>query len=89
MYRASVVIPSHNRAPLLARTLEALAAQDLPRHHYEVIVAADACTDGTVRVVRDYSQHAPYRLRVVPQEARCASVARNCGAQLAEGATLI
>ena len=89
MYQASVIIPSHNRAALLHRTLDALANQDFPRDEFEVIVAADACTDETLRVVQDYSKRAPYRLRGAAHNANCASTTRNFGARLAEGTTLI
>jgi glycosyltransferase involved in cell wall biosynthesis len=89
MYRASVIIPSHQRAVLLPRTLNALARQDFPYDQFEVIVAADACTDSTVEVVQDYSTRAPYRLRVVAHHLKSASATRNFGARHAEGATFI
>ncbi len=86
---ASVIIPSHQRAALLPRSLDALACQDFPYDQFEVIVAADACTDQTIQVVQEYARHAPFRLRVVSHERKSASATRNFGAGHAEGTTLI
>jgi len=89
MPRASIIIPSHQRAGLLPRTLDALATQTCPATEYEVIIAADACTDDTVRVVTEYASNAPFRLRVVNHEARSAAATRNLGAGHAAGNILI
>jgi glycosyltransferase involved in cell wall biosynthesis len=86
---ASVIVPTHQRAALLPRALDALSCQDFPFDQFEVIVAADACTDQTVQVVQDYSSRAPYRLRVVVHQRRSASATRNFGAEYAKGSTLI
>src|SRR4051812_25070590 len=43
---ASVVIPSHNRASSLSRTIEAICTQQTTRS-FEVIVALDDCTDSS------------------------------------------
>lgn len=83
----SVVIPSHNREQLLLRTLETLAAQDLPADRFEVIVALDACTDGSEAAVtaRDW----PFALRLVPVTARNAAMTRNAGAAAARGQRIV
>jgi glycosyltransferase involved in cell wall biosynthesis len=49
--RVSVVVPAHNATGTLARTLAALAAQDLDGP-FEVIVVDDASDDGTAAVAR-------------------------------------
>ncbi len=54
----SIVIPTHNRKEDLRRTCEALDA--LRPRAAEVIVCADACTDGTAEYLR--SHHPGYRL---------------------------
>jgi glycosyltransferase involved in cell wall biosynthesis len=86
---ASVIISTHQRAALLPRTLDALACQDFPSDQFEVIVAADACTDDTVQVAQDYCSRSPYRMQVVEHQRRSASATRNFGAEYAEGGTLI
>ncbi len=47
----SVVIATRNRDALLAQTLDALAGQDWPASHTEIIVADNGSTDETPRVV--------------------------------------
>ena len=43
----SVIVPAYNCLPTLARTLAALAASDLPRAEWELIVGDDGSTDDT------------------------------------------
>ncbi|MCU1261993.1 MAG: glycosyl transferase family 2 [Bryobacterales bacterium] len=87
MDTVTIVIPTHQRAGLLPRTLSALTCQS--RLPFEVIVVADACTDNTVQVVRAFAAHVPFRLHVVEHEARSAAATRNLGAQHAAGSTVI
>jgi glycosyltransferase involved in cell wall biosynthesis len=58
MARASVIIPTHNRAKLLLRAIESAkrTAVDV-----EVIVVVDASTDDAVSVCRDQSGAARQR----------------------------
>jgi GT2 family glycosyltransferase len=83
----SVVIPTHNRLPVLRRCLAALAAQCYPYERMEVIVVADGCSDGTERTLQDAAF--PFTLRVLSQPASGAAAARNLGAQAARGELLI
>jgi glycosyltransferase involved in cell wall biosynthesis len=55
----SVVIATFNRAPLLAETLDALAAQLSPPGGFEVIVADNGSTDATAGVVRAAAARLP------------------------------
>lgn len=48
----TVLIPAHDEAGHLPRTLRSLAAADYPRSHLRVLVVADNCTDNTTDVVR-------------------------------------
>src|SRR5713226_3036764 len=52
----SVVVPTHDRAPQLARCLEALAVQEYPRDRYEVIVADDGSSDPADGLVRQFAR---------------------------------
>lgn len=51
----SVIIAARNEAVWLPRALEALLAQDLDRARLQVIVAANDCSDDTVRVARAHA----------------------------------
>ncbi|HEX3317146.1 MAG TPA: glycosyltransferase [Solirubrobacteraceae bacterium] len=48
----SVVVPSHDRPQLLARLLDALAAQSLSRDRWEAVVVHDCGPDGTEDLLR-------------------------------------
>ncbi|WP_291079818.1 glycosyltransferase [Dietzia sp. UBA5065] len=50
---ASVVIPAHNEATVLARTLDPLA-HAAERGALDVVVVANGCTDSTARVARSF-----------------------------------
>lgn len=66
--RTVVVITTYNRPDALAAVLEGYLAQD--DNEFELIVADDGSTDATRRVVAQYAQRAPFRLRHVWQEDR-------------------
>lgn len=80
----SVIIPTHDRATSLRRTLAALERQ---AGSFEVVVVADACSDGTAAMVRGLAL--PIALKVVETQARDSGVSRNAGAQVAAGMILL
>jgi glycosyltransferase involved in cell wall biosynthesis len=83
----SVVIPTRNRAGSLRRTLAALARQTYPADRFEVVVAANACTDDTAGMVRCWT--APPAVTLVEHPRASSSAARNAGAAVARGALLL
>lgn len=83
MKKLSVVIPSYNRRHVLARTIPALSAQDLPPEDYEVIVVLDGSNDGSMELLRDWKPKCD--LRVLESEHRGPSAARNIGISAAVG----
>jgi glycosyltransferase involved in cell wall biosynthesis len=77
----SVVIPTYNRAPLLARSLRSVLGQSYGE--FEVIVVDDGSTDGTAGVVAGFDDP---RLRYVALARNAgAAAARNVGIRLARG----
>ena len=78
----SVVIPTHNRAGLLAQALDSVWAQRF--HDFEVIVVDDGSSDDTATVL---ARREP-RLQVCRQERGGPGPARNLGAHHARGAYL-
>ena len=73
--RFSVVVPAHNEARLLPKTLAAIAAAAAAvAGEVEVIVVANRCTDSTATLARDTGAV------VVPSDARNISAVRNAGA---------
>src|SRR5512133_1561145 len=83
----SVVIPTHNKRPVLAETLGALKAQTLPADQFEVLVVDDGSTDGTAALLDAYRP--PYSFRWLAQTNLGAAAARNAGAAVAAGDILL
>jgi glycosyltransferase involved in cell wall biosynthesis len=75
----SVVIPTHNRRVLLARALDSVRAQT--RHADEILVVDDGSSDGTDRLVAEKYPE----VRLLVQENRGVSAARNAGIRAAQG----
>jgi len=51
----SVIVPAHNGTKVLPLTLPALAASDLPRACWELIVVDDASSDATAELAASYA----------------------------------
>jgi glycosyltransferase involved in cell wall biosynthesis len=80
----SFVMPAHNEEPLIGGALASLrAAADALGQPYEIIVVDDASTDRTAAIA-----HAA-GARVVPVNLRQIGAARNAGARVATGDTLV
>ncbi|MFO7652461.1 MAG: glycosyltransferase [Candidatus Krumholzibacteriia bacterium] len=88
----SVVIPTRNKAPLLRRTLAALAAQQLPDDaHWEIVVVDDASSDGTADLLaaRERAPGGPLLQPVRPARNLGRAGARNLGVSRARGRYLV
>jgi GT2 family glycosyltransferase len=81
--RISVIVPTYNRAGLLLRTLETLAAQPLDRDAFEVIVSDDGSTDGSAAVADSFIPRLRLRYHFQEDLGYRAATARNAGAMLA------
>jgi glycosyltransferase involved in cell wall biosynthesis len=76
----SILIPSFNAERFLPETIESALKQSWPRT--EIIIVDDGSTDDSLRVARHYECE---RLKVVSQENRGGSAARNRALSLAQG----
>jgi glycosyltransferase involved in cell wall biosynthesis len=82
----SVLIPTHQRARLLGRTLDALVRQRVPSGlDWEIVVANNNCTDETPKVVSLYAERAAFPVRQVLESRPGANYARNAALAAAEG----
>lgn len=80
----SFVVPAHDEALLLGRTLAAIrAAADAVGEPYDVTVVDDASTDATAAIARDEGT------RVVAVQHRQIARARNAGARATTGQLLV
>jgi glycosyltransferase involved in cell wall biosynthesis len=79
--KASVIIPTHNRATLLPRAMNSVLSQTFT--DFELIIVDDASQDNTERVVRSISDP---RIRYLRHEiGRGGAAARNSGIREAKG----
>lgn len=81
--KVSVVIPTYDRLDSLTRCLPAVLEQDFPADDYEVIVVVDGSTDGSIDYLHSLSP--PCSLKVIEQQNRGSSAARNRGVAEASG----
>lgn len=83
--RASVIVPTHNKASRLRLTLTSFAYQTTT--DFEVIVCDDGSTDETSTILGGISP--PYPLRIVRGRHAGAAAARNRAAAVARGSVLV
>lgn len=84
--RFSVVVPTYNRLGSLEKCLEALAAQDLARDEYEVIVVDDGSRTPARDLVARFSRS--MQVRLIEQANAGPAAARNAGAFAAKAPCL-
>ncbi len=85
--QVSVVIPTHQRREALRAVLESLSRQSVAPESYEVVVAVDASTDGTLEMLEGFS--APFELRWVSPPGRGRAGACNAAVAAARGEVAI
>jgi len=84
----SVVIPAYNAAATLGEQLEALSAQQC-EDDWEVVIADNGSTDGTVAIARDFNERFKALTIVDSGLRRGHSAPRNAGAGAARGDLLV
>jgi glycosyltransferase involved in cell wall biosynthesis len=89
MNSLSVVIPTKDRAAALARTLDALEAQQAGDAKLEAIVIDNGSSDGTVAQVQQRADNNALPIRLLEQPDGGPAAARNAGAAAAGGEVLL
>ena len=83
--RVAVVVPTYNRASILAQCLRSLETQTLDIGSYEVIVVDDGSVDNTAKVCRSIAETTTMRLIYVRGSHNGPAAARNLGIAEAHG----
>jgi len=78
--KISVIIPAYNARKFIGEAIESVLNQTFPAH--EIIVVDDGSTDGTGEFVRNQFGD---KVRLIYQENKGVSAARNAGIQVATG----
>ncbi len=81
----SVIIPIYNRKKYLADAVESVLHQSFEMRKIEVILVDDGSTDGSGEICDQYERKYPTTVRVIHQDNRGASAARNRGVAEASG----
>ena len=88
MHKVSVVIPTLNRAELVAATIDRIENQTVSRDLYQVLVIDNASTDNTAEVLVQKTATYP-NLKVFNQHKKGAAATRNIGIREAEGEVVL
>jgi glycosyltransferase involved in cell wall biosynthesis len=89
LIKASVIIPVYNNPDGLKRLLASLVGQDFPKDQYEIIVADNCSTDGSLDVVHEYAENYPHLVKcVIEDKIQSSYAARNKGINTAKGSIL-
>ena len=75
----TVIIPAYNSVKSIRRAIDSILAQTLK--DYEIIVIDDGSTDGTGKIIKEYSNAVSYNY----QENAGVCAARNAGIEKARG----
>lgn len=86
----SVIVPTRNRASLLAACVASVLGQDYPREGFEIVVVDDGSTDGTSSVISKILER-PHRPEVfyVRLEGLGLNGARNAGIECSHGDLIV
>lgn len=87
--KASVIIPTYDRAEPLSYTLRSLSQQDIEPTDFEVIVSDDGSTDRTTRTIREYGDLLNLRYVHHDDLGHRTAATRNAGAAHAASKLLI
>lgn len=81
--KLSVIVTAYNAASSLKNCLDSLVNQNL--NDYEIIVVNDGSRDGTAQIMNEYQERHPQLFKMIHQENKGVSGARNSGFDAAEG----
>jgi glycosyltransferase involved in cell wall biosynthesis len=87
--KASIIIPTYNRAEFLTLSLKSLCNQTISKNEYEVIISDDGSKDHTKSIVDEYSNLINLKYIFQTDEGYRVALARNNAIKAATGNILI
>ena len=88
--KITVLVCTYNRSETLGETIESVATQTLPQSvSWELLIVDNNSSDDTRRVVEDFRQRYPGRIRYFFEPQQGLSYARNTGIREAKGEILV
>ena len=86
----TAIICTYNRAKYIGNLLESIAANDLAKGAYEIVLVDNNCTDNTRKICEAFAEaHKDVNFRYVVETEQGLSAARNKGIQEAKGDVLV
>ncbi len=82
--RLSIIIPCYNLEDYVERCITSVLDQDIPSEEYEIILIDDGSKDRTLEILNKYAS-AHSNIRVISQENKGVSAARNAGIEISRG----
>lgn len=86
----TAIICTYNRAKYIGKLLESIAANDLPKSEYEILLVDNNCTDNTREICEAFAaEHQDVRFRYTIEPEQGLSAARNRGIKEAKGDIIV
>ena len=86
----SFIICTYNRAKYIGPLLESIAANDLPKSEYEILLVDNNCTDNTREICDSFTvAHKDINFRYTTESEQGLSAARNRGIKEAKGDIIV
>ena len=86
----TVIICTYNRAKYIGNLLESIAANDLSKDEYEILLVDNNCTDNTNEICKAFAKaHEDVQFRYVVEPEQGLSAARNKGIKEAKGDLIV
>ena len=86
----TAIICTYNRAKYIGSLLESIAANDLPKSEYEILLVDNNCTDNTREICESFAAaHKEVNFRYTTEPEQGLSAARNRGIKEAKGDIIV
>jgi GT2 family glycosyltransferase len=87
--KASVILPTKDRGPAIAETVESLVKLDFPASEHEIVLVDNLSSPENQKHLQDFEAAYPDRVRYVREEKLGLNNARNCGIRHSQGEILV